>query len=228
MIDNLRAVKPTADILLLGDFNTDLLKPHSSWDSTITQLGLTQLTESPTRITPTSVVLIDHIYIYTNYPDAFTEVSVFDLSISDHCPISCTKAVKLQKYKLETHSLRIFRSLKHRNKTASCADLNCAPFIRVLNCTDPEEALSVWYNVYLSVINRHAPLKHKRVKHPKLPAWLNKDVMQLTAERDKLKKEKRFFVCLFFLSKYKKLRNKLKSQVRKNKKGLLSETQCAR
>ena len=39
MIDNL-AVKPHADNLLLGDFNTDLLKPHSSWDSTITLLGL--------------------------------------------------------------------------------------------------------------------------------------------------------------------------------------------
>ena len=65
MIDNLRAAKSHADILLLGDFNIDLLKPHSSWDSTITLLGLTQLIESPTRITPTSATLIDHIYIQT-------------------------------------------------------------------------------------------------------------------------------------------------------------------
>ena len=76
MIDNLRAAKSHADILLLGDFNIDLLKPHSSWDSTITLLGLTQLIESPTRITPTSATLIDHIY--TNNPDAFTDVSVSD------------------------------------------------------------------------------------------------------------------------------------------------------
>jgi len=95
MIDNLRAAKPHADILLLGDFNIDLLKPHSSWDSTITLLGLTQLIESPTRITPTSATLIDHIY--TNNPDAFTDVSVSDQSISDHCSISCTKSVKLSK-----------------------------------------------------------------------------------------------------------------------------------
>ena len=215
MIDNLRAAKSHADILLLGDFNIDLLKPHSSWDSTITLLGLTQLIVSPTRITPTSATLIDHIY--TNNPDAFTDVSVSDLSISDHCPISCTKFVKLSKCKLKTHSLISFRSFKHFNKTAFCADLNCAPFISVLNYTDPEEALSVWYNVYLSVINRHAPLKHKRVKHPKLPPWLNKDVMQLMAERDKLKKEKRF-------SQYKKLRNKFKKSGEKSKKGLLPET----
>ena len=57
--------------------------------------------------------------------------------------------------------------------------------------------------MYLSVVNRHAPLKHKRVKNPKLAPWLNEDVMQLKAERDKLKEDKRF-------AEYKKLRNKMK------------------
>ena len=74
------------------------------------------------------------------------------------------------------------------SKTAFCSDLNCAPFIWVPNYTDPEEALSVWYKVYTSVVMRHAPLKDKRDKHPELPPGLNKDVMQLMAERDKLKK----------------------------------------
>ena len=63
MIDNIHTVKLHADILVLGDFNIDLLKPHSSWDSTITLLGLTQLVKSPTRITQKSATLIDHIYV---------------------------------------------------------------------------------------------------------------------------------------------------------------------
>ena len=62
MIDNIHTVKPHADILVLRDFNIDLLKPHSSCDSTITLLGLTQLVKSPTRIIQTSATLIDHIY----------------------------------------------------------------------------------------------------------------------------------------------------------------------
>ena len=74
MIDNIHTVKPHADILVQGDFNIDLLKPHSSWDSTITLLGLTQLVKSPARITQTSATLIDHIY--TNNPDIITEVRV--------------------------------------------------------------------------------------------------------------------------------------------------------
>ena len=104
MIDNIHTVKPHADILVLGDFNIDLLKPHSSWDSTIRLLGLTQLVKSPTRITQTSATLIDHIYIYTNNPDIITEVNVPDLSISDHCPISCSRSILLPKCEPKTHS----------------------------------------------------------------------------------------------------------------------------
>jgi len=103
MIDNVHTVKPSAYILVLGDFNIDLLKSHSSWDSTITLLGLTQPVKSPTRITQTSATLIDH-NIYTNNPDLITEVSVPDLSISDHCPISCSRAIKLPKCEPKTHS----------------------------------------------------------------------------------------------------------------------------
>ena len=65
MIDSIHIVKPYADILVLGDFNIDLLKPHSSWDSTITLIGLNQLVKSPTRIKETSATLIDDIYIQT-------------------------------------------------------------------------------------------------------------------------------------------------------------------
>ena len=119
-ITSIYTVKPHADILILGDFNIDLLKPHSSWNSTITLLGLTKLVKSPTRITQTSATLIDHIY--TNDPDVITEVRVPDLSITDHCPISCSRSIKLPKYAPKSHSYISFRILKHFNKTAFCND----------------------------------------------------------------------------------------------------------
>ena len=104
-----------------------------------------------------------------------------------------------------------FRPFKHFNKAAFFNDLHWAPFTEVLNCTDPDKALATWYSVYITVVNRHAPLKRKRVKHPKLPPWLNKDIKETMAERDKLKREKCF-------SEYKKLRNKVKNLVRRAKK----------
>ena len=150
MIDNIHTVKPHADILVLEDFNIDLLKPHCTWDSAITLLGWTQLVKSPTRITQTSTTLIDHIYI--DNPDVITEVNVPELSISDHCPISCSRSIKLPH---QTHSYISFRSFKHFNKAAFFNDLNWSPFTEVLSCTDPDKALATWYNVCLIVVNRH-------------------------------------------------------------------------
>ena len=49
--DDVYKAKIRADILILGDFNIDMLKPHSSWDSTLALFGLAQLITSPTRTT---------------------------------------------------------------------------------------------------------------------------------------------------------------------------------
>ena len=78
-------------------------------------------------IAQTSATLIDHIYIYTNNPDVITEVSVPDLSISDHCPISCSRSIKLPKCEPKTHSYISFRSFEDFNKAAFFNDLHWSP-----------------------------------------------------------------------------------------------------
>ena len=49
VLDDVYNVKKRGDVLILGDFNTDMLKPHSCWDSTLALFGLAQLITSPTR-----------------------------------------------------------------------------------------------------------------------------------------------------------------------------------
>ena len=88
MLDDVQSVKNRADVLTLGDFNIDMLKPHSCWDSTLALFGLAQLITSHTRTTPTSTSLTNHIY--TNNPSAVVTTDVSDLSISDHNPVSYT------------------------------------------------------------------------------------------------------------------------------------------
>ena len=72
--------KRNSSVLLLGDFNIDMLKPHTSWDTAITTLGLNQHVSSLTR--PASGTLIDHIY--SNKPGAVKQVEVNSLATSDH------------------------------------------------------------------------------------------------------------------------------------------------
>ena len=67
-----------SNIILLGDFNIDLLKPHPTWESTTSLFGLHQLIRCATRITQTTSTLLDHIY--TN-----NEHMVSNAHVSDIC-----------------------------------------------------------------------------------------------------------------------------------------------
>ena len=53
--ENLDSVcKNNSNLLLMGDFNIDMLKPHHAWDATSSLFGLVQLVTSPTRVTASS------------------------------------------------------------------------------------------------------------------------------------------------------------------------------
>ena len=49
------------EIILLGDFNIDLLKPNESWLQTLEKYHLYQLISTPSRVTAISKTLIDYI-----------------------------------------------------------------------------------------------------------------------------------------------------------------------
>ena len=89
--------------------------------------------------------------------------------------------------------------------------MSCAPVCDVYKFNNPDDALSVWYDIIMPIINVHAPLRKKRVKHPKLPLWLTRGVITAMAVRNRLQKEKGF-------EDFKKQRNKVKSLVRSAKK----------
>ena len=57
-------------------------------------------------------------------------------------------------------------------------DLHLTPFENVYNFSDPNLAPSRLIDLILDVVNKHAPLKKKRVKHQNLPPWLNTDMKQ--------------------------------------------------
>ena len=75
------------DIILLGDFNFDLLNPNQEWENALNLLGLKQIINEPTRVTQNSKTLIDHIY--TNNTNKISSPLVIKSSISDHYPIFC-------------------------------------------------------------------------------------------------------------------------------------------
>ena len=98
------------NVVLLGDFNTDMQKCNPAWDSTISLFGLNQMITSPTRITPHSSTLIDHIY--TSDTSIVSNILVPATGISDHFPVCCTLSVKTVKPVLNDHSSIVYRCFK--------------------------------------------------------------------------------------------------------------------
>ena len=197
------------DVLVLGDFNIDYLKPHAAWDCTTTLVGLEQLISSPTRITPRTSTLIDHIY--ANRPQAVKDVSVGNLSISDHYPVVCSWRYKVPSERKHGHITISYRSFKRFDQTSFLADLQQTPFDCVYNETDPNNALRLWYNLFMNVLDKHAPLRQKRIKNRVKPPWLSQEIIGAMELRDNLREQKLF-------PDYKKQRNRVKSMVLRAKK----------
>ena len=147
------------NVVLLGDFNIDMQKSNPAWDSTISLFGLNQMITSPTRITPHSSTLIDHIY--TSDTSIVSNILVPATGISDHFPVCCTLSVKTVKPVLNVHSSIVYRCFKQFDERAFLMDLHVIPFKNVYNFSDPNVALSHWIDLFLDVINKHAPLKKK-------------------------------------------------------------------
>ena len=135
------------NVLLLGDFNIELLKPHLAWESTSSILGLNQLITQPTRVTCSTNTLIDHIY--TNNPNLVHSISVPNIAISDHFPVLCTWSIKLPRRPPKGHTTIQYRTFKRFNKDAFLFGLSCAPFCDVYKFDHPDDALSVWYDIIM-------------------------------------------------------------------------------
>ena len=197
------------EIILMGDFNIDLSKANKLWTETFSLFNLSQIIDSPTRVTPSSRTLIDHIYSST--PSHIQEVCVPVLGVSDHYPVCCTWSKKGVKIPKLGHTLLIYRSFAKFNEDKYIGDLRNAPFSDVYNHTDPDDALNTWYSFFNKILDKHAPQKMKRTKHPVKPEWLTPEIRDAMRHRDYLLRLNRF-------DEYKRHRNKVTYMIRDSKK----------
>ena len=82
------------EIVLLGDFNINLLEHNNlsqNWIQITGAVNLMQLVKAPTRVTDRSATLIDHAY--SNREENIVDVFVPNFAISDHYPVCITLKV---------------------------------------------------------------------------------------------------------------------------------------
>ena len=90
------------ELLVLGDLNLNCLSDASvQFKNLMCSRNLSQLIIEPTRPNPkdfSKSTLLD--LIFTNKADKYPTSGVFELGVSDHCPIACIRDVRVKKTNL--------------------------------------------------------------------------------------------------------------------------------
>lgn len=198
------------EIILLGDFNKDLLNSnmHREWLILTESLGLSQLITEPTRVTNSSSTLIDHVY--STQEENLAQVHVSRIGISDHFAILCNRKLNAN-FKKNEHKSITYRSFKKFEEADFLNDLLAKPWNEIDENQDIDDKLDTWYTLFNETVNKHAPLKTHRIKKDIQPDWLTSDILDNMKERDKLKCQGRF-------EEYKLLRNQISSMIDESKK----------
>ncbi len=140
------------DIILMGDFNIDLLRDDEvaiTWKDFIDGFSLKQVIEEPTRVTTQRQSLLDHMYV--TQPNNIRQWSVPKSWMSDHFPTSMVhKATTVFK---GHHVMIHYRSTKNLHPEKITADLEKVPWSILDMFDDPDEALDIWMSLYENVIN---------------------------------------------------------------------------
>ena len=197
------------EIIVLGDFNIDLFKPHQSWYDNYSMHGLEQIIDIPTRITDKTRTLIDHIY--ANCKTHITELCAPPCGCSDHNAVCLTWLNKRVKIPKVGHKTIYYRCFKQFNVENFLSDLANSSFDSIYQIRNPDDAADFWINTFSFIYNKHAPFIKKRVRHIIKPPWITKAIDAEIETRNYLKQ-------FGSITQFKMQRNKVNSLKRRSKR----------
>lgn len=209
------------EIIIIGDFNCDLLPeictPFSRALLSLMDTNLLhQLISVPTRVTPHTKSLIDHVF--SSIPEEHQHTGVVKTHISDHYLIFTVFGYARAKQKNDDNIIE-YRCFRHFSNDNFVIMLQNLPFNEILNDKDPNHAWQCWVDLLISAVNKHAPVKRKRIRS-KLCPWITGDLIEAMNRRDWL-----YTMATKpsnpdsseFWSEYKSLRNEITCMIRNAK-----------
>ena len=175
------------ELILLGDLNCDFSKVPQDFCTrklqTLCSLyQLTQIINEPTRVTETTSSLID--VILTNTPENISTSGVLHIGVSDHSLVYTIRKFKLSTFRPTVKEVRDF---KHFSDSQFRSDLSQVQWDSILRYDDPNTCWIVWKSIFHEILNKHAPLRHRRTKANPVP-WITPTIKKLMRERDYHKK----------------------------------------
>jgi hypothetical protein len=110
---------------------------------------------------------------------------VLDCGLSDHFPICVNLGGRSAN---NAHHTIKYRSCTAFDEQGFLTDLQYVPWHVTETFEDPNDAIGAWLNLFLDVVNHHAPLREKRVKHAKFPDWWSTEISDALRLRDSTNK----------------------------------------
>ena len=210
------------ELYLVGDMNTNLLPGVA--DSNSSKLinvceifDLNQLITEPTRVTALSQSLID--LCITNTPDKKVRSGVMPLGISDH---SLVYLIRKTHYTIPG-CIKIIstRSFKNFNQEEFLADLELIQWDDISLFSHPNEMWEFWKNQLLTCIDKHAPMRSKRIGNKKSP-WISHELIRKMRKRNFLKKKAERTKDQSCWDEFKTARNEVNNSIKYAKRKYLS------
>ena len=202
------------ELYLVGDMNTNLLPGVADSNSfkliNVCEIfGLRQLITEPTRVTAQSQSLID--LCITNTPDKIVRSGVLPLGISDH---SLVYLIRKTHYTIPG-CVKIIstRSFKHFNQEEFPADVELIQWDDINLFSHPNEMWEFWKNQFLSCIDKHAPIRSKRIGNKKSP-WITHELIRKMRKRDFLKKKAERTKDQYCWNDFKAARNEVNNSIK--------------
>jgi hypothetical protein len=205
------------DVILVGDLNFNCFTnntyiPHQKIRDIEDLYDMRQLIRSPTRCALSSSTLLDVIFCSNNLSVLHSDV--VHTTLSDHFAVCCVLKVN--------HVNNTTRSLRSRNyrkfvQNDFISELHQSDIFKNLyDCTDVISAWNLWKSEYMRICNIHAPIQERRVKSVPCP-WFSEHIINLIYDRDYAHKNAKCSHKLEDWNHYKQLRNKVTSEIRKEK-----------
>lgn len=209
------SLRNNSDIILLGDYNIDLIKYNTHSESSryleiLLSHGQLPVISKPTRICQNTASLIDHISIKDH--SSFLDSGVLLTAISDHCPtfyiktfIMCNQKVPppQKTRKINPDTIKVFKQLLQNHKWEN-----------VLNENRPSNAFCNYFETINKLSNDAFPEVKKFIsrKHTPINPWMTKALLISRKYKNKLAAKKIKFPSDANIEAYKqynKIYNKL-------------------
>jgi hypothetical protein len=170
----------------LGDLNCNVLNPDDLSSQALSRFcsafNLQQLIKQPTRVTATSVSLLD--VILASNTNSVQYAKVIPCSVSDHDVVYVQLRLKKDRPKPVYVTTRSFKTY---NQAAFQKDMSFVPSSVVDVFNDADDKLNAFHLLFNPILDSHAPIKNIKIRSKPNP-YVTDEIRSLMKMRDKWRK----------------------------------------